>query len=69
VTEVRPDSVAQRAGIHVGDILVGLHKFEMLSTDHVQFVLNHPDAATFRPLKFYVLRGTQLQAGTFQLGE
>jgi serine protease Do len=69
VTEVRPDSVAERAGIHVGDILVGLHKFEMLSTDHVQFVLNHPDAATFRPLKFYVLRGTQLQAGTFQLGE
>jgi serine protease Do len=69
VTEVRPDSPADRAGVHVGDILVGLHKFEMLSTDHVQFVLNHPDAATFQPLKFYVLRGSQLQAGKFNLGE
>jgi serine protease Do len=69
VTEVRPDSAAERAGLQRGDILVGLHKFEMLSTDHVQFVLNHPDATTFQPLKFYVLRGSQLQGGKFHLGE
>jgi len=69
VTEVVPDSPADRAGIHVGDILVGLHKFEMLSADHVRFVLNHPDAASFQPLKFYVLRGSQLQSGKFNLGE
>jgi serine protease Do len=69
VTDVRSDSPAERAGVQRGDILVGLHKFEMLSNDHVHFVLNHPDAATFQPLKFYVLRGTELQSGKLQLGD
>jgi len=69
VTGVRADGPADHAGVQRGDILVGLHKFEMLSGDQVQFVLNHPDAATFQPLKFYLLRGNQLQGGKFQLGK
>lgn len=69
VTEVRPDSPSDRAGIQRGDILVGLHKFEMLSGDHVQFVLHHPDLPTFQPLKFYIIRSGQLQTGKIQIGE
>ncbi len=69
VTDVRPDSPAERAGVQRGDILVGLHKFEMLSGEHIHYVLAHPDLATFQPLKFYVLRSGQLQAGKIQLGE
>jgi serine protease Do len=69
VTEVRPDSPAERAGMQRGDILVGLHKFEMLSADHVHFVLNQPDAARASALKFYYLRGSQLKSGQFQVGD
>jgi serine protease Do len=69
ITEVRPDSPAERSGVQRGDILVGLHKFEMLSNDNVQYVLNQPEAAGSQPLKFYVLRNNQLQDGKFHLGD
>jgi serine protease Do len=69
VIEVRPDSPAQRSGVLPGDILVGLDKFEMLSNDNVQYVLNQNEAAGPQPLKFYVLRNNQLQDGKFSLGE
>jgi serine protease Do len=69
VTDVRPDSPADRAGVQRGDILVGLHKFEMLTSDHIQYVLNHPDVPPSQPVKFYLLRSGQLQGGKFQLGE
>jgi serine protease Do len=69
VTEVRRGSPADRAGVQEGDVLVGLHKYEMLNREHVHFVLNQPDLATFQPLKFFVLRSGQLQGGKFQLSE
>jgi serine protease Do len=69
VTDIRPDSPAERSGVQRGDVLVGLYKFEMLSSDHVQYVLEHVDASTLSALKFYVLRGNQLQDGKFQVGE
>jgi serine protease Do len=69
VTDLRPDSPAERSGVQRGDVLVGLYKFEMLSSDHVQYVLEHVDASTLSALKFYVLRGNQLQDGKFQVGE
>lgn len=69
VTEVRPDSPAQRADLHKGDILVGLHKFEILSDVNVHYVLSNPELTSSQPLKFYVLRDKQLQDGKLQLGE
>ena len=69
ITEVRPDSPAERSGVQRGDILVGLHRFEMLSNENVQYVLNQPDSAGFQPLKFYVLRNNQLQDGKFRIGD
>ena len=69
VTEVRSDSPAEHSGVQRGDILVGLHKFEMLSNENVQYVLNQTEAAGWQPLKFYVLRNNQLQDGKFQLGD
>src|SRR5579884_2380468 len=69
VVEVRPDSPAQRSGMQPGDILVGLDKFEMLSNDNVQYVLNQNEASGPQPLKFYVLRNNQLQDGKFPIGE
>ena len=63
VTELRADGLAARAGILRGDILVGLHQWEMLSLDNVAFVLTHPDLASFHPLRFYILRGGQVHRG------
>lgn len=66
VGEVRPDSPAAKAGIQRGDILVGLHQWEMLAVDNVVFVLTHPDLATFNPLRFYIIRSGQVHRGWLQ---
>jgi serine protease Do len=66
IADVRPDGVAGKAGIQRGDVLVGLHQWEMLSVDNVLFVLNHPDLATIQPLRFYILRGGQVHRGWLQ---
>jgi serine protease Do len=65
VEAVQNDGPAARAGIQKGDILVGLHQFETLSTDNVMWVLNHPEWATFQPLKFFVIRNGKLNRGSF----
>jgi serine protease Do len=69
ILEIRPDSPAKRSGVQRGDILVGLDKFEMLSNDNVQYVLNQSEASGLGSLKFYVLRSNQLQDGKFPIGE
>ncbi len=66
VSDVRADSAAGKAGIQRGDILVGLHQWEMLTLENVQFVLNHPDLASFSPLRFYILRAGQVHRGWLQ---
>jgi serine protease Do len=66
VGDVRPDGPAYRAGIRSGDVLVGLHQWEMLSPDNVLFVINHPDLSTFSPMRFYILRGGQVHRGSLQ---
>jgi serine protease Do len=66
VLDVRPDSTASRSGIQKGDILVGLHQWEMLSVDNVSFVLTHPDLQTFIPLRFFLLRSGQVHRGWIQ---
>src|SRR5262249_55224527 len=66
VVEVRADSPAGKSGIQKGDILVGLHQWEMLSPENVTFVLTHPDLASFSPLKFYIIRAGQVHRGWIQ---
>ncbi len=66
VSEIRDDGLAAKAGIQKGDILVGLHSWEMLTLDNVLFVLNHPDLATFNPLRFYIIRAGQVHRGWIQ---
>jgi serine protease Do len=66
VNDVRPESPAARAGFRNGDVLVGLHTWEMLSLDNVRFVLDHPDRSTFAPLRFYILRAGQVHRGVLQ---
>src|SRR5262249_470100 len=63
VTAVEEDSVAGKAGIRKGDILVGLHNWETLTVDNVAFVLSHPDLSHFSPLSFYIVRSGQVRRG------
>jgi serine protease Do len=69
ITEVRPETPAARSGFRTGDILVGLHTWEMLTTENVRFVLDHPDRATFSPVRFYILRAGQIHRGSLPLPE
>jgi serine protease Do len=67
VQAVRPDSPAGRQGIRAGDILVGMHVWETISKDNVQFVLNHDDFDSFQPIKFFILRGGETLYGFMQV--
>ncbi len=67
VLEIRPDSPAQRNGIRVGDVLVGLHVWETINPNNVEYVVTHSNLSGFNPLKFYVLRGKETLYGYLQL--
>jgi serine protease Do len=66
VVDVRAGSMAAKAGMQRGDILVGLHTWETLTIENVSFVLNHPDLPNLNPLAFYIIRGGQLRKGWLQ---
>lgn len=55
VAAVREGSPAAQTGIRPGDILVGLHQWETVTPDNVDWVLRHPQLKTFSPLTFYIL--------------
>jgi serine protease Do len=67
VTAVRKGSPAERVGMQRGDVLVGLHQWEINSFDHIAYVLNHADFKSFRPLRFLVVRAGQKLWGNFEL--
>jgi bla regulator protein BlaR1 len=70
VKAVRGASPAQRAGLRVDDILVGLDKFEVLSRADVHYIFfNGKERNTSRPLKFYYLRGRELKNGKFEFDD
>ncbi len=67
ITAVRSGSPASDQGIRPGDVLVGMHIWETISLDNVDYVLNHQNLSEFEPLKFYILRGKQTLYGHLQI--
>ncbi|MBN1589544.1 MAG: trypsin-like peptidase domain-containing protein [Pirellulales bacterium] len=68
VVSVRPGSLAAKQGIHAGDVLVGMHKYETVSLKDVAYVLQkRPDLTSRGPVKFYILRGDNTLYGYFAL--
>jgi serine protease Do len=67
VASVRPQGPAEANGIREGDILVGLHVWETVSIENVDYVLNHPQLQTLGPLKFYIVREGETLFGHFRL--
>lgn len=64
VNDVLSGGPAAKAGIQPGDILVGLQNWETCSFDNVNYVLNHENFATFKPLQFHIIRKGQLHRGS-----
>lgn len=67
VTEVRPGSPAAAQGLRKGDVLVGMHLWETVSLDNVEYIIRRPDFASFLPLKFFILRGNDTYYGYFSV--
>ena len=67
VTDVRTTSPADSNGIKKGDVLVGLHVWETVTQNNVDFVLEHQDLKTINPLKFYILREGETLYGHFTI--
>ena len=63
ITDVNPDSPAARAGFQRGDVLIGLHQWETITSNNVSFVLNHSDLASFFPLKYFLIHNGELKRG------
>lgn len=61
--EVRPDSPAKRAGWQKGDILVGLHEWEMVSFDNLLFAIQHQNENEVDGYKFFVVREQKVVKG------
>jgi serine protease Do len=67
ITDVRPDSPAARRYVHAGDVLVGLHIWETISLENVNYILTRADLADFDPIKFYIVRGKETFYGHFDV--
>lgn len=69
VTAVKPNSPASIQGIHPGDVLVGMHIWETVSTENVAYIMSRPDFASLAPLKFFILRGSETLYGFLTLNQ
>lgn len=67
VVAVRANSPAESNGIQQGDVLVGLHIWETVSEENINYVLNNSQLATISPLKFYIVRGGETLFGHFRI--
>jgi serine protease Do len=63
VLSVREDSPAARQGIRAGDVLVGMHIWETVSFDNLNYILNREDFVDLQPIKFYIVRGQETLFG------
>ncbi len=59
ILAVRAGSPAERNGIQRGDVLLGMHEWETVSPENVDYILSRPDFSQLEPLKFYILRASQ----------
>lgn len=69
VLSVREDSPAARQGIRPGDVLVGMHIWETVSVDNLNYILNRQDFVDLQPIKFYILRGHETLFGHMRIAQ
>ena len=67
ITEIRSSSPAESAQWQIGDVLVGLDKYQATGLPAIGYVLYDPELAKINPVAFRVFRGRQLITGRVQL--
>jgi serine protease Do len=67
ITDVRPDSPAARQHLRTGDVLVGMHIWETVNIENVNYILTRSDLAEIEPVKFYIVRGKDTFFGHFDV--
>jgi serine protease Do len=67
VTAVRPHSLAADRGIRRGDVLLGMHIWETISLDNVDYIVHRPDLASFNPVKIWILRESKIHYGSLPI--
>lgn len=65
VLQVRNEGPASQQGIRAGDVLLAIHKWETLSLDNLEYILNSEVVASRRPVTFYIYRDTEFFFGEF----
>jgi serine protease Do len=63
ITEVKASSPATKQGLRSGDILLGLHKWETVTFEHLNYVLNTEMFQTREPMSFYIYRNDDFLYG------
>jgi serine protease Do len=68
VVDVRPTSAAADYGIKRGDVLVGLHVWETVRWDDINYILNQSALINGADgMKFYVVRGQEVLYGSLRM--
>lgn len=67
LTDVAPGSAAAQAGLHPGDILLGLHNWETIEPNNVRYVMQWKDLAQNQPVEFHYIRGGVMSKGRLHL--
>ncbi len=67
VTAVRHDGLAAKNGIRTNDIIVGLHIWETISLDNLDYVLNRADLSNEATIRFYFVRDAETRVGELPL--
>lgn len=65
VTKVDPDGVSAKEGIRTGDFLVGVHVWETVALNNVDYILNSADLTDLEGVAFYIVRAKKTYEGTF----
>lgn len=67
ISAVRPESPAAAQGLQTGDVLVGMHVWETVSLDNVDYIIRRIARDQINPVKFYILRGEETYFGYLPL--
>ncbi|MHC2066613.1 S1C family serine protease [Bremerella sp. T1] len=67
VTAVRAGSPAEVEGIQVGDILVGMHDWETISYENLDYILKNKSVTQRGAVRFYILRERDTLYGDISL--
>jgi serine protease Do len=63
ITEVKATSPATKEGLKTGDILLGLHRWETVTFENLNYVLNTEMFQTRKPMSFYIYRNDDFLYG------